>query len=154
MLRSPTGGQGLCVLLAMDVIIYHNPDCGTSRNALGMIRNAGVEPHVIEYLKTPPTRALLKQLIERMGVTARSVLREKGKSFNDLGLTDLSLTDDQLLDAMIAHPILINRPIVVTPKGVRLCRPSEAVIELLPPQPGEFVKEDGGRVVDQRSSVT
>jgi arsenate reductase (glutaredoxin) len=131
----------------MDVIIYHNPDCGTSRNALGMIRNAGVEPHVIEYLKTPPTRALLKQLIERMGATVRSVLREKGTPFNDLGLGDLSLTDDQLLDAMIAHPILINRPIVVTPKGVRLCRPSETVVELLPAQRGEFVKEDGERVV-------
>jgi arsenate reductase len=135
----------------MDVIIYHNPDCGTSRNALGMIRNAGVEPHVIEYLKTPPTRALLKQLIERMGVTTRSVLREKGTPFNDLGLADPGLTDNQLLDAMVAHPILINRPIVVTPKGVRLCRPSEAVIELLPAQHGEFVKEDGKRVVDQRS---
>jgi len=131
----------------MDVIIYHNPDCGTSRNALGMIRNAGVEPHVIEYLKTPPTRALLKQMIERMGATVRSVLREKGTPFNDLGLGDLSLTDDQLLDAMIAHPILINRPIVVTPKGVRLCRPSETVVELLPAQRGEFVKEDGERVV-------
>jgi arsenate reductase len=112
-----------------------------------MIRNTGVEPHVIEYLKTPPTRALLKQLIERMGVTVRSVLREKGTPFNDLGLGDLSLTDDQLLDAMIAHPILINRPIVVTPKGVRLCRPSETVVELLPAQRGEFVKEDGERVV-------
>jgi arsenate reductase (glutaredoxin) len=131
----------------MDVIIYHNPDCGTSRNALGMIRNAGVEPHVIEYLKTPPTRALLKQLIQRMGVTVRSVLREKGTPFNDLGLGDLSLTDDRLLDAMIAHPVLINRPIVVTPKGVRLCRPSETVVELLPAQRGEFVKEDGERVV-------
>ena len=135
----------------IDVIIYHNPDCGTSRNALGMIRNAGIEPHVIEYLKTPPARALLKQLIERMGVTVRSVLREKGTPFNDLGLADPVLTDDQLLDAMMAHPILINRPIVVTPKGVRLCRPSEAVIELLPAQRGEFVKEDGERVVDQRS---
>ena len=102
MLRSPTGGQDLGVLLAMDVVIYHNPDCGTSRNTLGMIRNAGVEPHVIEYLKTPPARALLKQLIERMGVTARSVLREKGTPFNDLGLGDPSLTDDQLLDAMMA----------------------------------------------------
>jgi arsenate reductase len=138
----------------MDVIIYHNPDCGTSRNALGMIRNAGIEPHVIEYLKTPPARALLKQLIERMGVAVRSVLREKGTPFNDLGLADPSLTDDQLLDAMMAHPILINRPIVVTPKGVRLCRPSEAVIELLPAQYGEFVKEDGERVVGQTSSAT
>ena len=135
----------------MDVIIYHNPDCGTSRNTLGMIRNAGIEPHVIEYLKSPPARALLKQLIERMGATARSVLREKDTPFNDLGLADPRLTDDQLLDAMVAHPILINRPIVVTPKGVRLCRPSETVIELLPAQHGEFVKEDGERVVDQRS---
>jgi arsenate reductase len=135
----------------MDVIIYHNPDCGTSRNTLGMIRNAGIEPHVIEYLKTPPARALLKQLIERMGVTVRSVLREKGTQFHDLGLADPGLTDDQLLDAMMAHPILINRPIVVTPKGVRLCRPSEAVIEMLPAQGGEFVKEDGERVINQRS---
>jgi arsenate reductase (glutaredoxin) len=138
----------------MDVIIYHNPDCGTSRNTLGMIRNAGIEPHVIEYLKTPPARALLEQLIERMGVAVRSVLREKGTPFNDLGLGNPSLTDDQLLDAMMAHPILINRPIVVTPKGVRLCRPSEAVIELLPAQYGEFVKEDGERVVGQTSSAT
>jgi arsenate reductase (glutaredoxin) len=135
----------------MDVIIYHNPDCGTSRNALGMIRNAGIEPHVIEYMKTPPARALLKQLIERMGVPVRSVLREKGTPFHDLGLGDPSLTEDQLLDAMMAHPILINRPIVVTPKGVRLCRPSEAVIELLPAQRGESIKEDGERVVDQRA---
>jgi arsenate reductase (glutaredoxin) len=152
--RSPTGGQGIVVLLAIDAIIYHNPDCGTSRNTLGMIRNAGIEPHVIEYLKTPPARALLKQLIERMGVTARSVLREKGTPFDDLGLGDPNLTDDQLLDAMMAHPILINRPIVVTPKGVRLCRPSEAVFELLPVQHGEFVKEDGERLVDQRSLAT
>jgi len=153
-LRAAVGGQGFGVLLAMDVIIYHNPDCGTSRNTLGMIRNAGVEPHVIEYLKTPPARPLLEQLIERMGVTARSVLREKGTPFNDLGLADPSLTDDQLLDAMMAHPILINRPIVVTPKGVRLCRPSEVVIELLPAQRGKFVKEDGERVVDRRSRAT
>jgi arsenate reductase (glutaredoxin) len=153
-LRSPTGGQGFGVLLAVDVIIYHNPDCGTSRNALGIIRNAGIEPHVIEYLKTPPARALLKQLIERMGLTARSVVRDKGTPFNDLGLADPGLTDDQLLDAMMAHPILINRPIVVTPMGVRLCRPSEAVIELLPVQGGEFVKEDGERIIDQRSPAT
>src|SRR6202021_449267 len=133
----------------MDVIIYHNPDCGTSRNTLGMIRNACIEAPVIEYLKTPPARALLQQLIERMGVTVRSVLREKGTPFNDLGLADPGLTDDRLLDSMMAHPVLINRPIVVTPRGVRLCRPSEAVIELLPAQRGEFVKEDGERVVDQ-----
>ena len=134
----------------MDVVIYHNPECGTSRNTLGIIRNAGIEPHVIEYLKTPPARALLKQLIERMDVTVRSLLREKGTPFSELGLGDPNLNDDQLLDAMMAYPILINRPIVVTPKGVRLCRPSESVIELLPAQRGDFVKEDGERV-DQRS---
>jgi arsenate reductase len=132
----------------MDVIIYHNPDCGTSRNTLAMIRNAGIEPHVIEYLKTPPARLLLRQLIERMGVSVREVIREKGTPFHELGLDDLSLSDDHLLDAMMAHPILINRPIVVTPKGVRLCRPSEKVLGLLPPQQGEFAKEDGERVVD------
>ena len=138
----------------MDVIIYHNPDCGTSRNTLGLIRNAGIEPHVIEYLKTPPARALLKQLIERMGLSVRSVLREKGTPFNDLGLGDTGLSEDQLLDAMMSHPILINRPIVVTAKEVRLCRPSETVIDLLPVQHGAFVKEDGERVVDQRSAAT
>jgi arsenate reductase (glutaredoxin) len=137
----------------MDVIIYHNPDCGTSRNTLGMIRNAGIEPHVIEYLKTPPSRALLKQLIDRMGMPVRQILREKGTPFNELGLSDPAFTDDQLLDAMMTHPILINRPIVVTSKGVRLCRPSEAVIELLPAQRSEFMKEDGEHVVDQRSSA-
>ncbi len=115
-----------------DVVIYHNPDCGTSRNTLAMIRNAGIEPHVVEYLKTPPARALLASLIERMGVSVRSVLREKGTPFHELGLDDASLTDDQLLDAMMAHPILINRPIVVSPAGVKLCRPSEAVLDLLP----------------------
>jgi arsenate reductase len=133
----------------MDVIIYHNPDCGTSRNTLALIRNAGVEPHVIEYLKTPPTRLLLEQLIRRMDVPVRAVIREKGTPYADLGLDDLSLSDKQLLDAMVAHPILINRPIVVTPKGVRLCRPSEEVLDLLPPQQGEFLKEDGERVVDE-----
>lgn len=133
----------------MDVIIYHNPDCGTSRNTLAMIRNAGIEPHVIEYLKTPPTRLLLRQLIDRMGVPVRNVIREKGTPYHELGLDDQSLTDDQLLDAIMAHSILINRPIVVSPKGVRLCRPSEAVLDLLPQQQGEFVKEDGERVVDE-----
>jgi arsenate reductase len=133
----------------MDVIIYHNPDCGTSRNTLALIRNAGVEPHVIEYLKTPPTRLLLEQLIRRMDVPVRAVIREKGTPYAELGLDDLSLSDKQLLDAMVAHPILINRPIVVTPKGVRLCRPSEEVLDLLPPQQGEFLKEDGERVVDE-----
>jgi len=133
----------------MDVVIYHNPDCGTSRNTLALIRNAGIEPHVIEYLKTPPSRAMLTHLIARMGVSVRSVIREKGTPYEELGLGDPSLTDDQLLDAMLAHPILINRPIVVTPRGVRLCRPSEEVVDLLPPQRGEFVKEDGERIVDE-----
>src|ERR671911_1905901 len=128
----------------MDVIIYHNPDCGTSRNTLALIRNAGIEPHVIEYLKTPPTRTLLMQLTDRMGVPVRAVIREKGTPFAELGLYDPSLTDDQLLDAMMAHPILINRPIVVTPVGVKLCRPSEAVLDILPlPQQAPFSKEDG-----------
>ncbi|MEZ5764936.1 MAG: arsenate reductase (glutaredoxin) [Xanthobacteraceae bacterium] len=133
----------------MDVIIYHNPDCGTSRNTLAMIRNAGIEPHVVEYLKTPPTRTLLRQLITRMGISVRALLREKGTPYAELGLGDPKLTDDELLDAVMAHPILINRPIVVSPKGVRLCRPSEEVLALLPPQQGEFVKEDGERVVDE-----
>lgn len=132
----------------MDIIIYHNPDCGTSRNTLAMIRNAGVEPHVIEYLKTPPSRAMLTQLIARMGISVRELLREKGTPYAELGLGDPALIDEQLLDAMMAHPILINRPIVVSPKGVRLCRPSEEVLDLLPPQRGEFVKEDGERVID------
>lgn len=133
----------------MDVIIYHNRDCGTSRNTLGLIRNAGVEPHVVEYLKTPPARALLVQLIARMGMTPRKLLREKGTPYGELALGEASLTDDQLLDAMMAQPILINRPIVVTPHGVRLCRPSELVMSLLPPQRGEFFKEDGERVVNE-----
>src|SRR5437763_6251108 len=110
----------LLKVLAMDAIIYHNPDCGTSRNTLAMIRNAGIEPHVVEYLKTPPSRALLRQLIARMGISVRAALREKGTPFHDLGLGDPGLNDDDLLDAMMQHPILINRPIVVTPKGVRL----------------------------------
>lgn len=133
----------------MDVIIYHNPDCGTSRNTLAMIRNAGIEPHVVEYLKTPPSRAMLEQLIARMGITVRALLREKGTPHAELGLGDPGKTDDQLLDTMLAHPILINRPIVVSSKGVRLCRPSEEVLDLLPPQQGEFIKEDGERVVDE-----
>lgn len=130
----------------MDTIIYHNPACGTSRNTLAMIRNAGIEPHIIEYLKTPPSRALLQQLAVRMGVSLRELLREKGTPYAELGLGNAALTDDQLLDAMMAHPILINRPIVVTPTGVKLCRPSELVLDLLPPQQGEFVKEAGERV--------
>lgn len=132
----------------MDVIIYHNPACGTSRNTLAMIRNAGIEPHVIEYLKTPPTRAMLAQLIVRMGISARDALREKGTPYAELGLGDPTLTDDQILEAMLAHPILINRPIVVSPQGVKLCRPSEEVLDLLPPQRSEFAKEDGELVVD------
>ncbi|WP_018044267.1 arsenate reductase (glutaredoxin) [Methylobacterium sp. 88A] len=133
----------------MDVVIYHNPDCGTSRNTLALIRNAGIEPHVVEYLKTPPSRTLVRQLAERAGATIRDFLREKGTPFVELGLADPALTDDQLLDAIEAHPILLNRPLVVSPKGVALCRPSEAVLDLLPVQQGEFVKEDGERVVDE-----
>jgi arsenate reductase len=132
-----------------NVIIYHNPACGTSRNTLAMIRNAGIEPHVIEYLKTPPVRALLVQLIARAGLTPRSILREKGTPYAQLGLADPALTDEQLVDAMMAHPILINRPLVVTARGVRLCRPSELVLEILPqPQQAAFAKEDGEVVVD------
>lgn len=132
----------------IDVIIYHNPACGTSRNTLGLIRNAGIEPHVVEYLKTPPSRALLKQLLNRAGLTVREILREKGTPFAELGLGDPSLADEALLDAIEAHPILMNRPLVVSPKGVKLCRPSEAVLPLLPRQLGEFRKEDGELVVD------
>ena len=133
----------------MDVIIYHNPDCGTSRNTLGLIHNAGIEPHVIEYLKTPPTRALLVQLIKRMGISVRALLRKKGTPYDDLGLDDPKLTDENLLDQMMAHPILINRPIVVTPAGVKLCRPSETVLDILPAQQlGEFRKEDGQLVIN------
>jgi arsenate reductase (glutaredoxin) len=132
-----------------DVIIYHNPDCGTSRNTLGLIHNAGIEPHVIEYLKCPPSRAMLQALIARMGIAVWDLIRVKGTAYHDLGLDDPNLTDDQLLDAMMARSILINRPIVVTPHGVKLCRPSETVLELLPqPQRGEFRKEDGELVVD------
>ncbi|MFC0339880.1 arsenate reductase (glutaredoxin) [Paracoccus niistensis] len=138
----------------MDVVIYHNPDCGTSRNTLAMIRNAGIEPHVIEYLKTPPTRALLVQLITRMGITPRDLLREKGTPYAELGLDDPSMSDEALLDAMMAHPVLINRPIVVSPKGVRLCRPSEEVLDLLPPQQAPFSKEDGEQVVDAQGNRT
>ena len=134
----------------MTVTIYHNPACGTSRNVLGMIRNSGVEPHIVEYLRTPPGRDELADLIRRMGVPVRAVLRQKGTPYLELGLDDPALGDDALLDAMVAHPILINRPIVVTPVGVRLCRPSETVLEILPDaQRGAFAKEDGEQVVDQ-----
>ena len=134
---------------AFDVVIYHNPDCGTSRNTLAMIRNAGLEPHVVEYLKTPPTRTMVRALAQRAGITVRGLLREKSTPYAELNLGDPALSDDQLLDAIAAHPILMNRPLVVSPKGVRLCRPSEAVLDLLPTQQGEFVKEDGERVVDE-----
>lgn len=133
----------------IDVIIYHNPDCGTSRNTLAMIRNAGIEPHVFEYLKTPPSRAMLVQLLDRAGLTPRALLREKGTPYADLGLGGKSLSDEALIDAMMDHPVLINRPLVVTPLGVRLCRPSEAVLDILPAaQRGAFAKEDGQQVVD------
>ena len=134
----------------MDVIIYHNPACETSRNVLALIRNSGVEPHIIEYLKCPPTRIMVNALVQRAGLTLREALREKGAPYAELGLADPALSDDTLLDAIDAHPILLNRPFVVTPKGVRLCRPSERVIDLLPPQRGELFKENGERVVDEK----
>ena len=135
--------------MTTDIVIYHNPECGTSRNTLAMIRNAGIEPHVVEHLKTPPSRAMLKSLIERAGLSPREVLREKGTPFAELGLGDESLSDTALVDAMMEHPILINRPLVVSPLGVRLCRPSEAVLDILPsPQQGAFTKEDGEQVAD------
>ncbi|MNU30090.1 Arsenate reductase [compost metagenome] len=133
----------------MDIVIYHNPACGTSRNALALIRHVGIEPHVIEYLKTPPSRTLIQALVERMGVPLRSLLREKGTPFAELGLVDPTLTDDQLLDAIEAHPILLNRPIVVSPLGVKLCRPSEVVLDLLPFEGLKpFTKEDGEVVIN------
>ena len=132
----------------MDVVIYHNPDCGTSRNTLAMIRNAGIEPHIIEYLKSPPSRRLLEQLIVRMGIAPRDLLREKATPYAELGLDDPALSNAALIDAMMAHPILINRPIVVSPQGVRRCRPSERVLDLLPQQQAAFSKEDGEEVVD------
>lgn len=128
----------------MSVVIYHNPDCGTSRNTLAMIRQSGEEPEIIEYLKTPPTRARLVELLNAMDMSPRQLLREKGTPYAELGLGEDRWTDDELLNFMMAHPILINRPIVVTPLGVKLCRPSEAVLDILPnPHIGEFVKEDG-----------
>ncbi len=141
-----------------DIVIYHNPACGTSRNVLELIRNSGVEPHVIEYLKTPPSRALLIEMIDRAGMTPRALLREKGTPYAELGLDDQALTDEARIDAMMEHLILINRPLVVTPLGVKLCRPSEAVLDILPDvQRGAFAKEDGEQVVDaagQRVSGT
>lgn len=135
----------------MATTIYHNPACGTSRNVLALIRNSGEEPTIVEYLKTPPSRDELVDLIRRMDIPVRDVLRQKGPPYEELGLSNPDLTDDQLLDAMMAHPILINRPIVVTPLGVRLCRPSEAVLNILPnEQQGAFTKEDGEKVIDDQ----
>jgi arsenate reductase len=134
--------------MTSDLIVYHNPACGTSRNTLAMIRNAGIEPHVIEYLKTPPTRELLESLIARADMTPRDLLREKGTPYAELGLANPDLTGAELIDAMMAHPILINRPLVVSPLGVKLCRPSEAVLDLIPAtQQGAFAKEDGEQVI-------
>ena len=127
-----------------DIIVYHNPACGTSRNAIAMIREAGIEPHIVEYLKSPPSRKLLVELVARAGMRPRDLLREKGTPYAELGLGDESISDEALIDAMMEHPILINRPLVVSPKGVKLCRPSEAVLELLPyGLPADFTKEDG-----------
>lgn len=131
------------------ITLYHNPKCGTSRNVLALIRNSGVEPEVIEYLKTPPTKARLAELVAATGQGVRALLREKGTPYAELDLGNPKWSDDELLDAMLAHPILINRPLVVSPLGVRLCRPSEAVLDLLPnPQQGAFAKEDGEQVID------
>jgi len=135
----------------MSVTIYHNPACGTSRNTLAMIRQSGEQPEVIEYLKNPPSRARLIELIKAMGISVRALLREKGTPYADLGLADPKWTDDQLIDSMLAHPILINRPIVVTPKGIKLCRPSEAVLDLLEHPADTFVKEDGEVVTRAKS---
>ncbi|WP_420993469.1 arsenate reductase (glutaredoxin) [Cupriavidus sp. 30B13] len=133
----------------MPVTIYHNPDCGTSRNTLAMIRNAGIEPQVIEYLNAPPSRTQLQDMIRQAGLTVRQALREKGTPYAEMGLADPALTDARLLDAMLRHPILINRPFVMTELGVRLCRPSEVVLDILPaPQQGPFAKEDGEVVID------
>jgi len=133
------------------ITIYHNPACGTSRNTLALIRNSGVEPEVIEYLKTPPSKERLQQLLADMGVGARELLRQKGTPYDELGLADPQWTDDELLDFVVQHPILMNRPVVVTPLGAKLCRPSEAVLELLgSPQMGAFSKEDGEAVVNDK----
>jgi len=129
--------------------IYHNPACGTSRNTLAILRHAGIEPRIVEYLKTPPSKQALRALVADMGISVRNLLRQKGTPYAELGLEDPKWTDDQLLDFMVAHPILMNRPIVATPLGTRLCRPSEAVLELLPVgKVPDYVKEDGERVVD------
>ena len=133
-----------------DITIYHNPTCGTSRNTLGIIRNSGAEPSVILYLDTPPTRDELQKLIADMGISVRALLRKNTEPYENLGLAEDRFSDDELLDAMLAHPILINRPVVVTPLGTKLCRPSEAVLDILPdPQKGAFTKEDGEQVIDE-----
>ena len=133
----------------MKIRIYHNPKCGTSRNTLALIRNTGVEPEVVDYLKTPPSRQELKEMIASAGLSVREAIREKGTPYAELGLDQPGLSDDALLDAMVAHPVLINRPFVIAPGGVRLCRPSEAVLDILPlPQLGPFSKEDGEVVID------
>jgi len=132
-----------------DITIYHNPACGTSRNTLALIRNSGVEPIVIEYLRSPPGKERLQQLVKAMGIGARALLRQKGTPYVELGLSDPKWTDTELIDFMVQHPILMNRPVVVTPLGTRLCRPSEAVLDILPsPQLGAFTKEDGEAVVN------
>lgn len=134
-----------------DITIYHNPGCGTSRNTLALIRNSGVEPTIILYLETPPTRDELRKLITAMGISVRDLLRKNTEPYETLGLASAQLDDEALLDAMLAHPVLINRPIVVTPLGTRLCRPSEAVLDILPdPQRGPFTKEDGEVVIDEK----
>jgi arsenate reductase len=135
----------------MSITIYHNPDCGTSRNTLAIIRQSGEQPEVIEYLKNPPSRSRLIELIRAMGIPVRALLREKGTPYAELGLADPKWSDDQLIDFMLAHPILINRPIVVTPKGTKLCRPSEAVLDLLEHPADTFVKEDGEVVTRAKS---
>ena len=133
------------------ITIYHNPECGTSRNTLALIRNSGVEPTIIHYLETPPSRDELVALIAAMGMPVRDLLRKNVPPYEALGLAEARFSDDELIDAMLAHPILINRPIVVTPLGTKLCRPSEVVLEILPsPQQGAFTKEDGERVVDEQ----
>ncbi|EOU9530408.1 glutaredoxin-dependent arsenate reductase [Cronobacter dublinensis] len=136
-----------------DITIYHNPACGTSRNTLELIRNSGVEPAVILYLETPPSRDELKKLIKDMGISVRTLLRKNTESYEHLGLAEDRFSDDELLNAMLAHPILINRPVVVTPIGTRLCRPSEVVLDILPdPQKGAFTKEDGEKVIDEHGN--
>ena len=132
------------------ITIYHNPACGTSRNTLALIRNSGIEPEIVEYLKTPPGKDRLRSLVQAMGMPVRELLRQKGTPYEELGLADAKWSDEQLLDFMVQHPILMNRPIVVTPLGTRLCRPSEAVLDILPrPQQSAFTKEDGERVIGE-----